>query len=115
MAEPLTAAVFHILLALAPGERHGYAIMREVAEETGGQFMMGPGTLYGTLKRMLEAGLVEECGERADPQINDERRRYYRITARGRHTAEEEARRLDMLVRLAKAKSVLGHVRARQS
>ncbi len=113
--EPLTPAVFHILLALVEGERHGYAIMREVAEDTGQSFSMGPGTLYGTLKRMLEAGLVEECGERADPALNEERRRYYRITASGKQAAIEEAKRLDALVRLAKTKSLLTRPKAKES
>jgi DNA-binding PadR family transcriptional regulator len=113
--EPLTPAVFHILLALAGGERHGYAIMREVAAETGDAFTMGPGTLYGSLRRMLEAGLVEECEERVDPKMNEERRRYYRITANGRRCAVAEARRLDSLVRLAKEKSLLERPRAKES
>lgn len=111
MNEPLTPAVFHILLALADGERHGYAIMQSVAEETGSAFTMGPGTLYGTIKRMLEAGLVEEAGERTDPAMpgdgGAERRRYYRITANGRQAAVAEARRLEMLVQMARGKSLL--------
>lgn len=105
---PLTPAVFHILLALADGERHGYAIMREVAESTGGQLQMGPGTLYGTLKRLLASKLVEESDERPDPALDDERRRYYRLTALGRRVAAAEAERLNQLVRLAQAKQVLG-------
>ena len=105
--EPLTPAVFHILLALSSGERHGYAIMREVAAESGGAVKMGPGTLYGTLKRMLDAGLVEESGERRDPAMNEARRRYYRITSPGRHAAAAEAKRLDTLVRSARGKGVL--------
>ncbi len=107
--EPLTPAVFHILLSLADGEKHGYGIMREVAERTGGQMTMGPGTLYGTLKRMLEAALVEESGERPDLKLDDQRRRYYRITPRGRRAATEEAERLAALVRAARAKSLLKH------
>jgi DNA-binding PadR family transcriptional regulator len=105
--EPLTPAVFHILLALSSGERHGYAIMQEVTAESGGAVKMGPGTLYGTLKRMLDAGLVEESGERRDPAMNEERRRYYRITSPGRRAAGEEAKRLDTLVRSARGKGVL--------
>ena len=77
---PLTPAVFHVLLALADGERHGYAIMQEVAENTGGQIKMGPGTLYGTIKRLLAARMIEESDERPDPELDDERRRYYRLT-----------------------------------
>ncbi len=105
--EPLTPAVFHILLSLSAGERHGYAIMQEVAAESGGAVKMGPGTLYGTLKRMLDGGLVAESGERRDPAMNEERRRYYRITADGRQAAAVEARRLDTLVRSARGKGVL--------
>jgi len=113
--EPLTPAVFQILVALSDGERHGYAIMRDVAKETGQSFVMGPGTLYGTLKRMLEAGLVEECGERPDPEINEERRRYYRITSAGRRAAADEAKRLHALVRLARRKSLLGRAAFKES
>ena len=105
--EPLTPAVFHILLSLADDEKHGYAIMQEVAERTGGGLSMGPGTLYGTLKRMLEAGLVEESGERPDPAMDDQRRRYYRLTRQGRRSATQEAERLEALVRAARAKSLL--------
>ena len=104
---PLTPAVFHILLALADGERHGYAIMREVAASTAGQIQMGPGTLYGTLKRMLAAQLIEESDERPDPALDDERRRYYRLTAFGRSVAAAEAQRLSALVRLARAKRLV--------
>jgi DNA-binding PadR family transcriptional regulator len=105
--EPLTAAVFHILLSLADGEKHGYGIMQEVSERTAGAVIMGPGTLYGTLKRMLEGGLVEESGERPDPALDDQRRRYYRLTRQGRRAAVEEAERLEELVRAARAKSLL--------
>jgi DNA-binding PadR family transcriptional regulator len=105
--DPLTPAVFHILLALAGEERHGYGIMQEVALLTSNQFTMGPGTLYGTLKRMLEAGLVEEAGERQEAGLGDERRRYYRITDKGRRAAEGESRRLELLTRLARSRSFL--------
>ena len=105
--EPLTPAVFHILLSLVDGEKHGYAIMQEVEERTGGALVMGPGTLYGTLKRLLESGLVEESGERPDPALDDQRRRYYRVTRQGRRAAIEEAERLEALVRAARAKSLL--------
>ncbi|MGA8669474.1 MAG: helix-turn-helix transcriptional regulator [Terracidiphilus sp.] len=103
----LTPAVFHILLALADQDRHGYGIMLEVAERTNQQVRMGPGTLYGTLKRLLDGGLIEECGERVDPDLNDERRRYYRMTRQGRRAVAAEAERLQALVRVARAKSVL--------
>jgi len=105
--EPLTPAVFHILLSLADGEKHGYGIMQEVAERTSNGLLMGPGTLYGTLKRMLEAGLVQESGERPDPRLDDQRRRYYRLTARGRGAAVNEAERLEALVRAARGKALL--------
>src|SRR3972149_4257490 len=77
---PLTPAAFHILLALADSERHGYGIMQEVAAISGGQIKLGPGTLYGTIKRMLADGWIEESDERPDPELDDERRRYYRLT-----------------------------------
>src|SRR5450755_3146878 len=101
---PLTQPVFHILLALADEERHGYGIMQDVAQQTGDSLQLGPGTLYGCLKRMLAAGLVEESDERPDPTLYDERRRYYRMTALGRSTVRAEARRLAGAVSAAKAK-----------
>lgn len=101
---PLTPPVFHILLALLEGERHGYAIMREVAVDTSGSLRLGPGTLYGCLKRMLAARLVEESGERPDPDLDDERRRYYRITGLGIRTLRAEAERLASAVSAARAK-----------
>jgi DNA-binding PadR family transcriptional regulator len=105
---PLTPAVFHILLALADGERHGYAIMRDVTASTAGQIQMGPGTLYGTIKRMIAAELIEESDERPDPALDDERRRYYRLTGFGRRVAAAEAERLAQLVRLAQARQLVG-------
>lgn len=104
---PLTPAVFHILLAIADGEKHGYGIMQEVSARTGGKVVLGPGTLYGTINRMLEAGLIEESGERGDPALGDERRRYYRITRAGRRAAVAEAERLHELLRVARAKRLL--------
>src|SRR5579862_9779113 len=92
---PLTPPVFHILLALSEGERHGYAIMQDVAKDTGDSLQLGPGTLYGCLKRMLAARLVEESDERPDPDLDDERRRYYRLTDLGERTVRAEAERLD--------------------
>ncbi|MDB6040979.1 MAG: PadR family transcriptional regulator [Verrucomicrobiales bacterium] len=105
---PLSPAVFHVLLALSDGEQHGYAIMREVAGSTGGTLKMGPGTLYGTIKRMLESKLIEESEERPDPEKDDERRRYYRLTPFGMTTAKLEASRLETLVRAARGKKLLG-------
>lgn len=101
---PLPAAQLHILLAIADGEKHGYAIMREVESMTGGEVTMGPGTLYGAIKRMLSAGLVEETDERPDPELDDERRRYYRATGFGLRVLAAETERLERLVRTAQAK-----------
>lgn len=105
---PLTPAVFNILLALADGEKHGYGIMQEVEANTSGQVLMGPGTLYGSIKRMLQAGLIEESDERADPEMDDQRRRYYKLTALGRRTLRMEAERLASQVKVARAKNVFG-------
>jgi DNA-binding PadR family transcriptional regulator len=105
---PLTPAVLHILLALADGERHGYGIMQEVIRRTGSQVKMGPGTLYGSIKRMLADGLIEEAGERPDPALDDERRRYYRLTAFGLRVMQAEVLRLQQIVRLAQSKQVMG-------
>jgi DNA-binding PadR family transcriptional regulator len=104
---PLTPAVFHILLTLADGEKHGYAIMLEVEKNTGGQIKMGPGTLYGSIKRMLAAGLIEESEERPDPEMDDQRRRYYRLTGLGGKVAEAESKRLAALVALARSKQLM--------
>lgn len=104
---PLTPAVFHILLALADRERHGYGIMQDIAARTDGTMRMGPGTLYGSIKRMLADGLIEESGERPDPELDDERRRYYCLTELGRRVLGAEALRLDRLLRIAQAKHVL--------
>jgi DNA-binding PadR family transcriptional regulator len=104
---PLLPAVFHIMLALADGERHGYAIKQEIELSTGGVISLGPGALYGTLRRMLEDGLIDESGERPDPESDDIRRRYYRLTAAGRRLAAAEAERLESLVRLARDKRIL--------
>ena len=104
---PLTPAVFHILLALAGGERHGYAIMQEVAESTGGHIQLGPGTLYGTIKRLLEAQLIEESDERPDPQLDDDRRRYYRLTGVGEKVVRAEAQRYADIVKLARGKKLI--------
>jgi DNA-binding PadR family transcriptional regulator len=102
---PLTPAIFHILLALADGERHGYAIMQEVGSR--GNLRLGPGTLYGSIKRMLADGLIKESDERPDPEIDDERRRYYRLTDFGQRVVSAETERLAKLVRHARSKSLL--------
>src|SRR5512146_3302049 len=99
---PLTPAAFHILLVLADGEKHGYTIMREVAEHTNGKMRLGPGSLYGTIKRMLADGWIEESDERPDPQLDDERRRYYRLTGVGLKLVRAEAERLEQLVNIAR-------------
>ncbi|HYV12297.1 MAG TPA: PadR family transcriptional regulator [Pyrinomonadaceae bacterium] len=104
---PLTPAMFHILLALADKERHGYHIMREVDERTEGNVKLGPGTLYGSIKRMMADGLIEELEERPDPELDDERRRYYRLTDFGFRVATAEAQRLEQMVRSARAKKLL--------
>lgn len=104
---PLTPTVFHILLALADQERHGYGIMQEVTAMTQNQIRMGPGTLYGSIKRMLKANLIEESDERPDPELDDERRRYYRLTALGRRVLAAEAQRLAALIYVARTKRIL--------
>ena len=95
---PLPTAVFHILVALADRERHGYGIMQDIAARTDGKTRLSPGTLYGSIKRMLERGLIQESDERPDPALDDERRRYYRVTAFGRRVARAETERLSQLV-----------------
>lgn len=103
---PLTPAVFHILLALAEGERHGYAVMQEVEARTGGVVRMGPGTLYGSLKRMMASGLIQAAGEE-----DGERRRHYALTKLGRAALQAEAERLETLVDAARARRVLPQAR----
>lgn len=98
---PLPTAPLHILVALTDGEKHGYAIMRDVETISGGAVRMGPGTLYGSIKRMLADGLIEETEERPDPELDDQRRRYYRLTALGQQVRGSELRRLEALVRRA--------------
>ena len=100
---PLPLAIFHILVSVADQERHGYAIMQDVRTRTDGQLRLSPGTLYGSIKRLLHDGLIEELDERPDPENDDVRRRYYRITPRGRKAAIEESTRLSKLLRQARA------------
>ena len=100
---PLPVAHLHVLLALATGDKHGYAIMQEVEALTKGAVTMGPGTLYGAVKRMLAAGLIADSDERPDPELDDERRRYYRITALGGRVLELEIERMEQLARTARA------------
>jgi DNA-binding PadR family transcriptional regulator len=100
---PLPPAFFHILLSLGEGERHGYALKREISRRTDGKLNLGPGVLYGSINKMLELGLIEESDERPDPHLDDERRRYYRITKDGRKVAQAEAARMRELASLAAA------------
>ena len=104
---PLTPAVLHILLALADGERHGYGIMQAVDAQTDGGLRMGPGTLYGSIKRMLASGFVEEVPERPLSEQEDVRRRYYRLTDLGRRVLRAEIQRLEHLVRLPASQRLL--------
>jgi DNA-binding PadR family transcriptional regulator len=99
---PLPTAAFHILVALADGDRHGYAIMQDVAAGTGGRLKLNPGTLYTTIRRLLDQGLVIELDERPDPEDDDERRRYYRLTDMGREVAMAEAARLQQSLAFAR-------------
>jgi len=98
---PLPLASFHMLLSLSEGDHHGYALKRAILHRTGGRMNLGSGALYGSIKKMLEQGLVEETLDRPDPSLDDERRRYYRITPLGRQVVEAEALRLRELVRVA--------------
>ena len=104
---PLTPAVFHIMLALAGGESHGYGIMLEVERLTSGQLNLGPGTLYRSIQRMLLDGLIEESKESNDSEEDDERRRYYRLTPLGLEVAQAESRRLESLVKAARQRKLL--------
>ena len=103
---PLTPAVFHILLALSSGERHGYGIMKQVEMDTQGKVSMGNGTLYGSLKRMLDAGLVEESDKRVDPAMDDERRIYYQITGIGAQALAAELDRYKRIVTIAQQRKL---------
>lgn len=100
---PLSLAFFHILLCLGDGDRHGYALKREIAQRTGGKLKLGPGVLYGSINKLLELGLIEESEERPDAHLDDERRRYYRITKYGREVARAEAARMRELANMAAA------------
>jgi DNA-binding PadR family transcriptional regulator len=100
---PLPPATFQILLALAGDDRHGYGIIQDVAARSGGKLKLSPGTLYRSIQRMLEQGLIVETGERPDPEFDDERRRYYRITAFGRAVALAETARMAALLEQARA------------
>jgi DNA-binding PadR family transcriptional regulator len=103
---PLPASVMHIVVALADGEKHGYAIMRDVEALSGGLVRMGSGTLYGSIKRMLDQGLIEETEERPDPALDDQRRRYYRLTALGHEVGAAEHARLATLLDAARLRQL---------
>jgi DNA-binding PadR family transcriptional regulator len=103
---PLTPAVFHILLALSSGERHGYGIMKQVEADSQGKVTMGPGTLYGSLKRMLDVGLVRESDKRVDPEMDDERRIYYQITGMGAEALAAELERYQRIVTIAQQRKL---------
>lgn len=105
---PLTPIVFHILVALSGEERHGYGIIKEVEASTGGQVMIQTGTLYQAIKRLLQAGLIQEVESRIDPALDDERRRYYALSGMGRKVLREEVLRLERMVQLARANQVPG-------
>jgi len=111
---PLTPPVFHILLALADRDRHGYAILLDIARRTDGRVRLGTGTLYTALKRLLDEGLVEESAARPAPDLDDQRRRYYRLTRRGREVLRAEAQRLEALVAMARKRHVLAPAAARR-
>ncbi len=104
---PLHRDTFHILVSLADRDRHGYSVLQDVAERTGGTLRFSPSSLYTSIRRLLEQGLIEELAERPDPEHDDERRRYYRLTALGRQVAMAEARRLDRLLSDARATGLL--------
>ncbi|GAB3841599.1 PadR family transcriptional regulator [Dactylosporangium cerinum] len=104
---PLTPAVFHILFALATGDKHGYEIAKQVAEDSQGQVRMGTGTLYGSIKRMLADGLIEQAEDRPAPELDDERRRYYRLTGEGRRALHAEVQRYARVVAVAADRDLL--------
>jgi DNA-binding PadR family transcriptional regulator len=109
---PLRPSVFHILLALSDGDLHGYGIMQEVAEHTSGQIKLGPGTLYGAIKRLLSDGLIVEADERPDPELDDERRRYYRLTDFGEKVLKAEVQRISKMVSVAQRKRLIPKTRS---
>ena len=105
--DPLPAAAFQILLSLAGGDLHGYAIMRQVEEQTGGRLRLGPGTLYSSIQALLEGKLIEEVYRSEEPEDRQERRRYYRLTGAGRKLARSEAEKMADVLRVARARKIL--------
>lgn len=108
---PLTPAMFHVLLALADGEKHGYAIMKDVAQRTEGKVRLSAGTLYGIIGRLLSDGLIVEARQRPAPALDDERRRYYQLSEFGRRVAVAEAERMEEALALARAKRLVAKPR----
>src|SRR3954454_5262389 len=108
---PLSAPMFQVLIALADGEKHGYAIIKEVTRRTLGEVKLGAGTLYAIIRKFEGDGMVEESEERPDPALDDERRRYYRLTAFGREVAQAEAKRMEDALRMAQAKNLIPRTR----
>jgi len=104
---PLSRDALDVLVSLADGDRHGYAILQDIAERSGGRVRLSPSTLYAVVRRLLESGLIIESAERPDPEHDDERRRYYTLTAAGRQVARAEARRLEQLIADARACGLL--------
>jgi DNA-binding PadR family transcriptional regulator len=103
----LTLSMLHVLISLADGDKHGYAIIKEVAARTNGSFSLSPGTLYPVIRRLLEAALIEETDERPDPSLDDERRRYYRLSKRGRQAAVAEMERMEEVIAMGRSKNLL--------
>lgn len=108
---PLTPPMFEVLIALADGEKHGYAILKEVARRTDGRITLSPGTLYAIVRRFVNDGVIAESDERPDPALDDERRRYYRLTDFGRELARAEGRRMETALGMARAKSLIPRAR----
>lgn len=104
--DPLPSAAFQILLSLAAEDLHGYGIMRQIADQTGGHMRLGPGTLYSSIQTLLEEKFIEEVEQRGDTKVGEERRRYYRLTSSGRKLARAEAERLADLLRVARVKKI---------
>jgi DNA-binding PadR family transcriptional regulator len=108
---PLTPGMFHVLIALADGEKHGYAIIKEVARRTGGTIRLSAGTLYTLIRRFVQDGVIAESADRPDPALDDERRRYYRLTEFGREVARAEAARMESTLNMARAKHLIPRAR----
>ena len=108
---PLTPGMFQVLIALADGEKHGYAIIKEVARRTGGEVSLSAGTLYTIIRRFVQEGVIAESDARPDPALDDERRRYYRVTDFGRDVAKAEARRMETALGMARAKNLIPRVK----